>query len=105
MSLKLKGVSAAPGIAVAPIVHFHADLDFIPLRVIQASEVTSELTRLEEAMTKTSRSILFLRHEMSGTLSDHDSKIFDVQVNLLHDQTFRKDLDGLTPPWASDGYS
>ena len=93
MSLKLKGVSAAPGIAVAPIVHFHADLDFIPLRVIQASEVTSELTRLEEAMTKTSRSILFLRHEMSGTLSDHDSKIFDVQVNLLHDQTFRKDLE------------
>ena len=93
MSLKLKGVSAAPGIAVAPIVHFHADLDFIPSRVIQSSEVPSEIARLEDAMTATSRSILFLRHEMSGTLSDHDSKIFDVQVNLLHDQTFRKDLE------------
>ena len=34
MSLKLKGISAAPGIAIAPIVHFHTDLDLIPTREI-----------------------------------------------------------------------
>ena len=93
MSRKLKGISAAPGIAVAPIVHFHSDLDFIPLREIGEEEVDAELRRLEDAMTSTSKSILFLRHEMSGTLSDHDSKIFDVQVNLLHDRTFKADLE------------
>lgn len=92
MSRKLKGISAAPGIAVAPIVHFHTDLDFIPAREIREEEIEEELRRLDEAMTTTSRAILFLRHELADSLSDHDSKIFDVQVNLLHDKTFRTDL-------------
>ncbi len=94
MSLKLKGIAAAPGIAIAPVVHFHADLDHIPSRVIGKEEVASEVERLEQAMTATSKSILFLRHEMARTLSDHDTKIYDVQVNLLHDQTFKADLVG-----------
>lgn len=93
MSLKLKGVSAAPGIAIAPIVHFHTDLDFIPAKEIAESEVEDELRRLDDAMATTSRGILFLRHEMADSLSDHDSKIFDVQVNLLHDKTFRADME------------
>lgn len=92
MSRRLKGIPAAPGIAVAPIVQFHGDLEFIPRRTIREEEVEAELRRLEEAMTRTSRSILFLRHEMSDSLSEHDSKIYDVQVNLLHDKTFRADL-------------
>ena len=92
MALKLKGISAAPGIAIAPIVHFHTDLDFIPTREIGASEIEGELRRLDEAMATTSRAILFLRHELANSLSDHDCKIFDVQVNLLHDKTFRGDL-------------
>jgi hypothetical protein len=30
MSRKLKGIAAAPGVAIAPIVHFHTTLDHIP---------------------------------------------------------------------------
>lgn len=93
MSSKLKGTPAAPGLAIAPIVHFHTDLDFIPSRKIGEEEVEDELRRLEQAMATTSRSILFLRHEMADSLSDHDSRIFDVQVNLLHDKTFKADLE------------
>ncbi len=93
MSRKLKGVSAAPGIAIAPIVHFHTNLDFIPTREINESEVKEECDRLKAAMTSASRSILFLRHEMAQSLSDHDSKIYDVQLNLLHDKTLRSDLE------------
>jgi phosphoenolpyruvate-protein kinase (PTS system EI component) len=93
MSRKLKGTPAAPGLAIAPIVHFHTDLDFIPSRKIRADEVEEELRRLEQAMATTSRSILFLSHEMADSLSDQDSRIFDVQVNLLHDKTFKDDLE------------
>jgi phosphoenolpyruvate-protein phosphotransferase len=92
MSRKLKGIPAAPGIAVAPIVQFHGDLAFIPRRTIAEEDIDGEVRRLEQAMTTTSRSILFLRHEMSESLSEHDSKIYDVQVNLLHDKTFKADL-------------
>lgn len=92
MSRKLKGVAAAPGIAIAPIVHFHSDLDFIPTRQIAPEQVPAELRRLDEAITAASRSILFLRHELAATLSDHDARIYDAELALLHDETFKSDL-------------
>jgi phosphoenolpyruvate-protein phosphotransferase len=89
---ELKGITAAPGLAMAPIVHFHTDLDFIPARQIAATEVPGEVARLEEAIQAGSRSILFLQHELSATLSAHDAKIYDAQLALLHDATFKADL-------------
>ncbi|MEZ5966054.1 MAG: phosphoenolpyruvate--protein phosphotransferase [Planctomycetota bacterium] len=93
MSRELKGVAAAPGIAIARIVHFHTDFDFIPSRRLEGDEeVQPEIRRLEDAIDSASRSILFLRHELSTTLSDHDAKIYDVELSLLHDKTFKGDL-------------
>lgn len=93
MSRELKGVAAAPGIAIARIVHFHTDFDFIPSRRLERDEeVQPEIRRLEEAIDAASRSILFLRHELSTTLSDHDAKIYDAELSLLHDKTFKSDL-------------
>ena len=92
MTRVLKGIAAAPGIAIAPMVHFHSDLDFISTRKISPDEIPDEIQRLEDAVMATSRAILFLRHELSATLSDHDAKIYDVQLALLHDETFKADL-------------
>ncbi len=93
MSQELKGVAVAPGIAIAPIVHFHTDFDFIPTRKLERDEdVGLEILRLEEAIDTASRSIMFLRHELSTTLSDHDAKIYDAELALLHDKTFKADL-------------
>lgn len=93
MNRELKGVAAAPGVAIARIVHFHTDFDFIPSRRLEHDEeVQPEIKRLEEAIDAASRSILFLRHEMSTTLSDHDAKIYDAELSLLHDKTFKTDL-------------
>jgi phosphotransferase system enzyme I (PtsI) len=93
MSHELKGVAAAPGIAIARIVHFHTDFDFIPTRKLESDgEVHAEVERLQEAIDAASRSILFLRHELSATLSDHDTKIYDAELALLHDKTFKADL-------------
>lgn len=92
MSTKLKGVAAAPGIAIAPLVHFHGDLDFIPTRSISPSAVEAEKARLEVAITGASKSIQFLRHELSSSLSAHDTQIYDAQLALLHDQTLKDDM-------------
>ena len=92
MSRNLKGVAAAPGIAIAPIVHFHSDLDFIPIYKIEPGEVGEEIARLEEGITTASKSILYLRHELASDLSDHDVKIYDAQLALLHDRTLRDDM-------------
>ncbi len=94
MSRKLKGTAAAPGIAIAPLVHFHSDLDFIPTWQVDEADIPSEKSRLDEAINAVSRSILFLSHELSSTLSDQDRRIYDAQQSLLHDQTFKNDLLG-----------
>ena len=95
MTRVLKGIAAAPGIAIAPMVHFHSDLDFISTRKFSPDETPDEIQRLEDAVMATSRAILFLRNELSATLSDHDAKIYDVQLALLHDETFKADLGNL----------
>ncbi len=92
MSRKLKGIVAAPGIAIAPLVRFHTDLDFIPVRQLTADQTAGEIERLDEAVTTASRSILALRHELSKSLSVQDTKIYDAQLALLHDPTFKADM-------------
>lgn len=92
MSRKLKGVAVAPGIAIAPIVQFHTDLDFIPTYKVEEKGIAKETSRLEEAITTVSKSILYLRHELSKDISDHDAKIYDAQLALLHDENFKRDM-------------
>ncbi len=92
MALKFKGVAAAHGVAIAPLVHFHGDLGFIPQRTIGEDEIPAEKSRLEEAIVQAARSLLFLSRELERDLSDHDLKIYDAQLALLHDTTFKQDL-------------
>ena len=93
MSRRLKGVPAAPGIAIAPLVHFHLDLDFIPTRAIAREEVELEVARLDDAIATAAHSITLLRHQMAKDLSAHDAKIYDAQLTLLHDPTLKADLE------------
>lgn len=92
MAQKLKGVAAAPGIVIAPLVHFHGALDFLPTWTIREDELVGEKQRLEDAIKAASRSILYLRHELSSSLSDQDTKIYDAQLALLHDQTLKEEI-------------
>jgi phosphotransferase system enzyme I (PtsI) len=93
MSRELKGIAAAPGLAIAPLVHFHTDFDFVPSRRIEGeAELHNELVRVAEAIVTASRAILDLRQELAGTLSDHDTKIYDAELALLHDKTFEADI-------------
>ncbi|MEQ1631267.1 MAG: phosphoenolpyruvate--protein phosphotransferase [Planctomycetota bacterium] len=91
MSRKLKGIAAAPGIAIAPLVHFHGTLDSIPTWKIAPEGVDAEGRRLDEAIAEVGRSIVALRKELSDALSHHDARIYDAQVSILNDPTFRRD--------------
>lgn len=92
MSRKLKGIAAAPGIAIAPLVQFHGTLDSIPTWKVGPEGVEAEGRRLTEATAEVGRQILALRKELAGALSSHDARIYDAQVSILHDPTFQKDV-------------
>ncbi len=92
MPLKLKGVAAASGIAIAPLVHFHGDLAFIPTRTLEAQEVDGEQQRLDDAIAGASAAILDLSRDLAIDLTDHELKIYDAQLALLHDKTLLAEL-------------
>lgn len=92
MSRKLKGTAAAPGIAIAPLVHFHGTLDSIPTWKVRPEDTAAEQRRLDEAIAEVTRSIQALQKELADALTSHDVRIYDAQVSILHDPTFRQDV-------------
>lgn len=93
MSRKLKGIAAARGVAIAPIVHFHATLDHIPTWKVSGEEILGEKARLSVAIAGVTTSLLDLQRELAGSLGGQDVRIYDAQVAILHDQTFRRDVE------------
>jgi phosphoenolpyruvate-protein phosphotransferase (PTS system enzyme I) len=93
MSRKLKGIAAARGVAIAPIVHFHATLDHIPTWKVSGDEIVGEKARLSGAIAGVTTSLLDLQKELAGALGGQDVRIYDAQVAILHDQTFRRDVE------------
>jgi len=92
MARKLKGIAAARGIAIAPIVHFHTTLDHIPTWKVGADGVAAETGRLAGAIATVARNLLQLQQELAGSLGKHDVRIYDAQLAILHDQTFQQDV-------------
>ena len=94
MARKLKGIAAAPGIAIAPVVHFHTTLDQIPTRQIADEHVAAEKARLVGAIETVTENLTELQKELAGALGKHDVRIYDAQLAILHDKTFIKEVEG-----------
>ncbi len=93
MARRLKGIAAARGVAIAPIVHFHATLDHIPTWRVDAGGIALERVRLSRAVDEVATSLSRLQHELAGSLGKHDVRIYDAQLAILHDPTFRRDVE------------
>ncbi len=94
MSRRLKGIAAARGVAIAPIVHFHATLDHIPTWKVADADLDGERARLSGAIAGVATNLLDLQRELASSLEKHDVRIYDAQLAILHDQTFRRDVEG-----------
>ncbi|MFO1032257.1 MAG: phosphoenolpyruvate--protein phosphotransferase [Planctomycetota bacterium] len=92
MARKLKGIAAARGIAIAPIVHFHTTLDHIPTWKVGPDGVGAETGRLAGAIATVARNLEQLQQELAGSLGKQDVRIYDAQLAILHDQTFQQDV-------------
>ena len=93
MARKLKGIAAARGVAIAPIVHFHTTLDHIPTWKVTADGVDAEKARLSAAIAAVAANLSDLQRELAGSLGKHDVRIYDAQLAILHDATFRRDVE------------
>jgi phosphotransferase system enzyme I (PtsI) len=93
MSRRLKGIAAARGVAIAPVVHFHATLDHIPTWQVEDGDIAGERARLSAAIASVTTNLVDLQRELAGSLGKHDVRIYDAQLAILHDQTFRRDVE------------
>ncbi|MBP8298894.1 MAG: phosphoenolpyruvate--protein phosphotransferase [Planctomycetes bacterium] len=93
MSRKLKGTAAAPGIAIAPVVHFHTTLDRIPTYKVGPDAVEGEKQRLSHAIAEVTKSLRALQQELTGQIASNEVRIYDAQLAILHDPTFRRDVE------------
>jgi phosphoenolpyruvate-protein phosphotransferase (PTS system enzyme I) len=92
MVRRLKGIAAARGVAIAPIVHFHTTLDHIPTWKVGDGDVAREKERFSGAIEAVTASVTALQQELAGALAKHDVRIYDAQLAILHDPTFRRDV-------------
>jgi len=93
MAKKLKGIAAAPGVAIAPVVHFHTTLDHIPTYKVGPGSVAAEKQRLSQAVAEVAAGLLALQKELTDQIARHDVRIYDAQLAILHDPTFRRDVE------------
>ena len=87
MTRKLKGIAAAPGVAIAPVVQFHTTLDHIPMWKVAAGAVAAEQARLSGAVAEVTQSLIALQKELAGAIGKHDVRIYDDDDPILKNGT------------------
>ena len=93
MTRRLKGIAAAPGIAIAPVVHFHTTLDQIPMWKVDDDRVEAEKARLLGAVSSVTENLSSIQQELAGAIGKQDVRIYDAQLAILHDDTFLKEIE------------
>ncbi len=90
--ISLKGIPAAPGIAMGKAILFNSEELSIPRRAIAANEVSLEMLRLEEALIKTRHQILSIQKGLSKELGQEHAEIFNAHLLVLEDQALREEI-------------
>ncbi len=82
----LKGIPAAPGIAIGPAYIVDKQDFIVPPRAIMDKEVPIEIARFEEALIKTREEISELKKKISSEMEGQNAQIFDAHLLVLEDR-------------------
>ena len=88
----LKGIPAAPGIAMGKALFFDSEALSVPRRAITENQISSEVLRLEEALIKTRHQILDIQKQLSEDLGQEHAEILNAHLLVLEDQALREEI-------------
>ena len=88
----LKGVPAAPGIAIGPAFILDKQDFIVPPRAIMEKEIPIEIARFEEALVETRQEIANLQKKIDEQMGGQHSQIFDAHLLVLVDRTLIEDV-------------
>jgi phosphotransferase system enzyme I (PtsI) len=88
----LKGVPAAPGIAIGSAYIVDKQDIVVPPRAILEKEIPIEIARFEEALFKTREQLLALKRKISDEIGEQHAQIFDAHLLVLEDRMLTDDV-------------
>lgn len=90
---ELKGIGVSPGIAIGKVFVLHSGESFnLPKRVVGAEQISNEIARFEDALTRTRNEILGIRRKLSDQIGRESSDIFTAHLLILEDRTLIEDV-------------
>ncbi len=88
----LKGIPAAPGLAVAKAFVLGTESLEVAKRTIPESQIPKEITRFEEALIKTRNEILDIQKKISKEMGIRHAQIFNAHLLVLEDRTLIEEV-------------
>lgn len=88
-----KGIGVSPGIAIGKAFILHSGESFnLPKRTVGVENLSNEIARFEEALTRTRTEILGIRRKLSDQIGRESSDIFTAHLLILEDRTLIEDV-------------
>ena len=90
--ITLKGIPAAPGIAMGPALLYRSEELPIPQHAITEDQIPAEVFRFEEALIQTRHQILDIQKRLEEQLGQEHADIFNAHLLVLEDPSLREEL-------------
>ncbi|MCU0665592.1 MAG: phosphoenolpyruvate--protein phosphotransferase [Candidatus Omnitrophica bacterium] len=84
--IKIKGIAASSGIAIAPVYKVGKEDFVVPRQAITEQDIPLEIQAFEEALIKTRREIIDLQKHIASQMGQDEAQIFDAHLLVLEDR-------------------
>ncbi len=88
----LKGIAASPGVAIGRAYVLDSEDVSIPKKPIKESAIPKEITRFQEALTKTRAEILVIRDKISHEIGQEHGDIFNAHLMVIEDRALIEEV-------------
>lgn len=88
----LKGIAASPGIAIGKVHVIGSEEITILKSFIKESAIPKEITRFQEALTKTRAEILAIRDKISKEIGQDHADIFNAHLMVIEDRSLIEEV-------------
>ena len=89
---KLKGIAASPGIVMGRALVIGSEDISIPKKTIKESAIPREITRFEDALTKTRAEILNIRDKVTHEIGKEHGDIFNAHLLVIEDRALIEEV-------------
>lgn len=88
----IKGIAASPGIVIGKAYVLDSEEMVIPQRLLSASSIPREITRFQDALTRTRAEIQKIRDRISKEISKEHGDIFNAHLMVLEDRAIIEEV-------------